>query len=66
MWWEEAAAPFAPRNSRALLERLEVTSAAAYLNEWFESDALKAALDIFRTRDRRFGATESKHAVQPA
>ncbi len=32
----------------------------------YGKDALKAALDIFRTRDRRFGATESKHAAQPA
>ena len=43
-WWEDAPGPVAPRNARALLERLEATSAAAYLNGWFESDALKAAL----------------------
>ena len=43
-WWEDAPGPIAPRNSRALLERLEATSAAAYMNGWFETDALKAAL----------------------
>jgi len=43
-WWEDAPGPIAPRNAHALLERLEVTSAAAYLNGWFESDALKTAL----------------------
>lgn len=43
-WWEDAPGPLAPRKSRPLLERLEATSAAAYLNGWFESEALKAAL----------------------
>lgn len=43
-WWEDSPGPLAPRRSRALLERLETTSAAAYLNGWFESDALKVAL----------------------
>ncbi len=43
-WWEDAPGALAPRNSRALLERLEATSAAAYLNGWFESEALTAAL----------------------
>ncbi len=43
-WWEDAPGPLEPRNSRALLDRLEATSAAAYLNGWFETDALKVAL----------------------
>jgi phytoene dehydrogenase-like protein len=43
-WWEDAQGPVIPRNQSALMERLEVTSAAAYLNGWFESDTLKASL----------------------
>jgi phytoene dehydrogenase-like protein len=43
-WWEDAPGPVAPRRQRALLERLEVTSAAGYLNSWFDSDILKASL----------------------
>ncbi|MBV9991806.1 MAG: NAD(P)/FAD-dependent oxidoreductase [Alphaproteobacteria bacterium] len=41
-WWEDAAAP----RPSALLARLRMTSAAAYLNQWFESDALKALLSF--------------------
>lgn len=41
-WWETAPAP-APHD-RGLLERLEATSAAAYLSGWFESEALRSAL----------------------
>jgi phytoene dehydrogenase-like protein len=43
-WWENARGPLAPRSWNVLMERLQVTSAAAYLNGWFESEALKAAL----------------------
>jgi phytoene dehydrogenase-like protein len=43
-WWENAEGPLAPRRQRALLERLQVTSAASFLSGWFESDILKASL----------------------
>jgi len=44
-WWEDVPAPaLASVSDRRLLARLAMTSAAAYLSGWFESEALKTAL----------------------
>jgi phytoene dehydrogenase-like protein len=44
LWWETAGGPSLRPNHRPLLERLKVTSAAAFLDSWFVSPVLKAAL----------------------
>jgi phytoene dehydrogenase-like protein len=48
-WWEavaleDASAALRDADQRAELDRMKITSATAYLNGWFETDALKALL----------------------
>jgi phytoene dehydrogenase-like protein len=43
-WWEIAPAKALKQAEREMLERLKRVSAAAWLDSWFESDALKATL----------------------
>ena len=44
LWWDAAPAKPLPQAGREKLDRLGRVSAAAWLDSWFESDALKATL----------------------
>jgi phytoene dehydrogenase-like protein len=44
LWWDAKLSRPLPEGAAAMLDRLKRLSAAAWLDSWFEADALKAAL----------------------
>jgi phytoene dehydrogenase-like protein len=51
LWWEDAPAKALSHTDAERLDRLQRLSAAAWLDSWFESDALKAVLAFDATAD---------------